>query len=536
LAKKKAVETAGPTPHDQLLLDAARFGRLFEGNTRSSGRFDPFKERMFTEYTGAKQEDFEAHLSGKMGVGVVPICDDDTCLWAAIDLDNDSDEDLPIDEIADRIAELKIPLVACRSKSGGVHCYLFLEKPQPCNKIRTYMTQWAAALGWKVDCVFPKQSRLVNNQEGERNLGNWINLPYMGGDKTNRYARVGHKTLSLAEFLNYAEKHRVTDHDLRSLSASEHPDAPPCIQKIYTQGVAQGHRNEALYNVVVYLKKAFPNDVQPKAIEANTSIFSKPLGRTEFQRTVNSASRPDCNYRCNEDPVRSLCDRDACVTRKHGITSGDLERLNTVDALPTFSDLVKFMTEPVRWQFKINGVSIGNVKTMQLLDWRTMREIIAERLTFVPPMIKPQEWERILQPLMKTCRIEEVPDDASVSGVIRDRLREFAARTDLTSRGEDTADRKALLRGLPAVAVVNGMRCVVFRGQDFVNYLKRNKSEELKGVDLWFAVKNIGTFSTKLRIPDVKQNGNINVWCVPVEEVLANHELSASSPEFRSDL
>jgi hypothetical protein len=532
---KKAKPAGTPGAHpDQILLSSARFGALYVGNTRSSGRFDPAKLRMFTEYRAVSREEWQDHLTGVMGMGVVPIRDDDTCTWAAIDIDNHEaqEEDLPINVVSEKIALHKLPLIACRSKSGGIHCYLFLEAPQPAGRVRIIMNTWATLLGYPGCEIFPKQARLVNGKDGNRTLGNWINLPYMGGDDTNRYAVVGSRKLSLLEFLDAAEKSRVTDHQLRALSIAEHPDAPPCVQQMFVRGVASGYRNEAMYNIVVYLKKANPDAYEAKATSANTSVFDKPLPRAEMQRTIASAGRPDCAYRCNEEPIRSLCDRETCVTRKFGITSGDLERLDTVDSLPTFTDLVKYIADPVRWEIKISGTPILNIATEELLDWRAMRRLIAERLTKIVPLIKNQEWDRILQPLMAAARIMETPDDASVSGVIRSRLREFAAKTDLSSRGEDVETRKDLLRGLPVVQVAEGERCVVFRGADFINYLKRTRSEELKGVNLWFAVKKAGAFDCRMRVGG---EHNIQVWALPVREVLRDHE-KLKATEFRSDL
>lgn len=523
---------------DLLVLNAARFGRLFEGNQRSSGRYDPARDRAWTEYVPAGQADYQAHLSGRVGLGIVPIQDDDSCVWAAIDIDgHDSDEDLPINDYADAIAIHKLPLIACRSKSGGVHVYLFLDRPQPAGKIRIFMEGWARMIGAGGMEIFPKQGRLTVGQDGQKNKGNWLNLPYLDGDATIRYAVVEGRKLSLMQFLDLAEKNKVSDAGLRALSMVEHPDAPPCVQKMFAHGVAQGHRNEALYNIVVYHKKANPNDYDAKATAANTAVFAKPLPRAEMQRTINSASRPDCTYRCNEEPIRSLCDRETCVTRKFGITSGDMDRLNTTDALPIFTDLVKYMGEPVRWEFKIDGVRIMNVKTMVLLDWRALREVIADRLTKIVPLIKNTEWERILGPLMQTARIVETPDDATVSGVIRSRLREFASRVNFQSPGSDKEERKALLRGLPVVQLVEGDRSVVFRGPDFVNFLKRTRTEELKGVDLWFAVKAAGVSHTRIRIPGAKAGeDNINVWYLPVKEVLQDLEHTAEAREFKSDI
>jgi hypothetical protein len=188
---------------------------------------------------------------------------------------------------------------------------------------------------------------------------------------------------------------------------------------------------------------------------------------------------------------------------------------------------------PVRWEFNVDGVRVTNISTDQLLDWRAIRQIIAERLTRIVPLIKNQEWERILQPLMSAVRIIDTPDEASIAGSIRAKLREFAAKADLTSPGESQDERKALLRGLPIVQVIDGERCIVWRGQDFTAFLKRTKSEELKGVNLWFAIKEMGVRSNKIRIPGVKENSSINICHMPVKMVLKDE---ATAPEYRSDL
>lgn len=479
-------------------------------------------------------DDWVRHIKGETGCGVVPIQDDNSCQWAAIDIDNHgTDEDLDIHAVDRKILEQKLPLVPCRSKSGGIHVYLFLEKPQPSARIRVLMSKFALNIGHGGSEIFPKQGILSEGKDGKKNKGNWINLPYFAGDATNRYAIHDGKKLSLDDFLALAEKTRVAESVLRALVASDHPDAPPCIQHMFAHGVAQGHRNEGLYNVVVYFKKASPAEYETKAIEANSSIFSKPLPRAEMQRTISSAGRTDMQYRCNEEPIRSLCQREICLGRKFGITPADADRLATTEAIPPFTNLVKYLSEPVRWDIQIDGVQVTNITTEALLDWRAMRQTIAERLTKVVPMIKNNEWERVLAPLMKEARIVETPDDASTSGVIRERLKEFASKTDLTNPGQDTEDRKALLRGLPVVAVVDGERCVVFRGQDFINYLKRTKSEELKGISLWMAVKQMGVTPWKCRPGSGASINPIEVWTFPIKLLLA-HLIPAQ--EYKSEL
>lgn len=505
---------------------------LFRSNGRSLGIFDPKTGKMYTEYRGLTVKDLDAHLRGAQGVGAVPILDDGVCHWGAIDIDNHGqDEDIPIGPIVDKIETGRLPLIACRSKSGGVHVYMFLKDAIPAARLRVILGMWAGLLGYGNSEVFPKQSKLVVSSTGKQQLGNWINLPYLGGNDTVRYAVKGGKKLTLQQFIEAAEKVWLTADDMSGLMAAGHEQAPPCIQKLLANGAAVGNRNEALFNITVYLRKAFPNDFEGRAKEINGLVFTKPLPQAETNRTINSAARPDYTYRCGEEPIRSLCDRTTCLNRKFGITKAEADTIVAMQTLPAFSGLTKYLSEPVRWELKIDGCRVTNVSTQQLLEWKCMRELIAEKLTRVVPLIKNNEWERVLSPMMADARIVDTPDDASVAGVVRERLREFASKTNLTSKGEDPADRRALSRGLPVVQVVDGIRQVVFRAQDFINYLKRTRSEELKGVNLWFAVRDLGVQHVRMRAGE----SNINVWFIPVDELTKNRD-EATIPKFESDL
>jgi hypothetical protein len=243
-----------------------------------------------------------------------------------------------------------------------------------------------------------------------------------------------------------------------------------------------------------------------------------------------SAGRPEMRYRCNEEPIKSLCDRPTCLKRDFGVTDDDIDATERVGELPVFSDLIKFLGEPVKWEFKVDGVRVLNVTTDDLLDWRAMRRIIAERLTKIVPMLKLEEWARVLQPLMLTARIEEAPEESGPAGTVRARLREFAGKAHDLHSNKNVEDRQALLRGLPIIADINGVKSVAFRAGDFTNYLKRTKTEELKGVSLWLAVREIGLQSTRMRVSKDKA---VNVWFLPFKEV---EQVYPDAPDIRSEL
>jgi hypothetical protein len=456
--------------------------------------------------------------------------DDHTCVWGAIDIDNHGQaEDSDIRTIESRVRALELPLVVCRSKSGGVHLFLFGREPLRAAQVHSVLKKWAKDLKVEgVDCIFPKQVRLEHNEDG-RALGNWINLPYFDADKTVRYAVENGNPMSLELFLSEAETRAINAHQLDQMYNNEHSEAPPCIAAMITDGIEEGSRNDAAYNMTIYMKKKFPEDYRDRMYDLNGQVFSTPLPFQEIKKVVQSASRRDYRYRCGTEPCKSLCDRKVCLTRKFGITQDQADEMDAEFAIPALTDLVKYNTNPVRWEVTCEGVRIV-LSTEELFEWRIVRLKLAERLLRVVPALKNDKWQKLLTALMATCRVEDAPEDASVDGIIKGQLVEFLRKCDLASTGEDTADRKALYRGIPVVQVDDdGVRHAYFRGQDFVQHLKRAKTEELKGVNLWFTLKQIGVKHGRFRVEDKTPS----VWSV---ELTAEHHLKMTVPDFTPEI
>lgn len=512
---------------DELEALANDFSALFVSNSRSILKWHPSNGFIETLQEPLKPVDFGYHFIGKHGVGAVPIMEDDNCHWAVIDIDNHGqEEDTPIAPIDKIVMENGFPVVPCRSKSGGVHVYIFFEDAQPASRVRNLLKYIADKIGYPNAEIYPKQTKLKGDQ-----LGNGVNLPYFNLANTNRYAYRNEKVLSVTEFVTLANKFRLKEPEVKALGVREHDQAPPCIQAMLRDGVTSGGRNEAAYHIGIYLRKRYPEEIESRLREINRTVFAKPLPQSELARTVKSAQNEDYQYRCHVDPQNSLCQRDICLTRQFGITPTEAEKQDAYAGIPEFSGLTKFLSDPVRWEVKIDGKLVAGISTTQLLDWRFMREVIADKLTRVVPMLKAGEWERMLAQAMKDVRIIDAPDDASISGVIRSRLSDFAGRADLMSPGTDTKDRMALLRGLPVVQMYQGIRYVMFRSHDFVQYLKRTRSEELKGVGLWLAVRDVGVVHTKLKV----DKDSINVWMYPVEAAMET--VSEAAPiEFNSEI
>lgn len=494
-----------------------RFANLFKGNERTFGQWDPIKadkkSQSYTLYKSATVADFEKHLSGHTGIGRVPILDDNRCWWGAIDIDSHGEDDyINIEAIAKAIYAKGFPLVACRSKSGGVHCYMFASEPIPAIMIKRTLQKWAKEIGYGGVEIFPKQSELLDNQNG-----NWINLPYFNSESTVRYAVMSEngkpKKLSIEEFIKYAESCKLSNSMLRSFVMAGHEQAPPCLQDLMIEGIPKGSRNEALYAFTVYLRKKLPlSSYKQAAMEINQDIFEPPLQISEANRTIVSASRREYRYKCTEEPCRSKCNSKECLTREYGIEPSDA--FESGEGVPEFTGLRVINTEPPLWELTVNGVTIV-VQTKVLRDFRLLAEEIMEKLLIVVPILKQKDWLPMLAEIMQKVERIEAPDNASVEGVIRERLAEFIDRADFNSNGKDPDDKSLILRGLPVIQEEGqaGQRIVMFRGTDFISYLKRTRSEELKGNSLWLALRKMGIKHKRSRI-----EGKVtNVWYIPVD-------------------
>lgn len=304
---------------------APRERRLFDrftGLKRGHGHFQPentngngkLKGKFTTEYAPATPELWSGHLAGVYGLGIIPIRDDATVRWGAIDIDGKPD----LAKIASDIGREGLPIVVCRSKSGGVHLYLFSTEDIPAAVVREKLTGWAALLGHAGAEVFPKQNRLA----GPRDFGNWLNMPYFGGQDSERHAIDAEgERLTLDAFLDLADNLAVSRSELEDIGTPTDPtvegalfEAPPCLQCIAGRGGAgEGHRNKMMFNLAVYARKRHGDDYADHLDTYNQSPYlESPLPTKELTAIRKSVSKKAYEYnvarRGTESGRRSILD------------------------------------------------------------------------------------------------------------------------------------------------------------------------------------------------------------------------------------
>jgi hypothetical protein len=311
---------------------AGRFHRLFLGSDRAHGIYtvtqqvEPGQKADGHGKTLAGPASlalWQRHLGGTTRLGVIPLIPADRCGWGAIDID--VYDGLDHVTLAERIARLGLPLTVVRSKSGGAHLYLFLREPADPGAVVDALRRCAQRLGCPPSTeVFPKQLKLPDDGKG-----NWLNMPYFQGDYSTQYAfdpETG-KALLPGDFLDRAEKMRVAEGELPAIgrgAPEPAPDellagGPPCLVALARNGLTEGARNDGLFNFGVFLKKKYPDDWRERLAALNQAKLAPPLPSSEVRGIAKSVGRKDYGYKCNAEPIRSVCDRPACLTCKFGI-------------------------------------------------------------------------------------------------------------------------------------------------------------------------------------------------------------------------
>lgn len=496
---------------------AERLHRLFAGLDRVHGWYDPkatpaaagqkAEGGADTRKRGATADDWLAHLEGRTGLGIVPIRDDATCVFGAIDVD-----DYTVDHVklVARVAQLKLPLIVARTKSGGAHLYVFTSEATPAELVRAKLMEWAVALGHSGVEIFPKQTRLA----GKNDNGSWLNMPYLGPqDRGLRYALDAEgRAHPVEKFVELAEARRLTHAELAALELPPEAtagdllaDGPPCLQTLALRGFPQGTRNNSLFNVAVYLKKRWPDDWEARVDDYNQRLMIPPLGHTEVAMVVRGARKKDYAYRCKDQPIAGVCNKQICLTRQFGIGGA------SDDPGVTFGTLIKLETVPPTWLWDVNGARL-ELTTEELLDQRAFRKTALERLSVLTNLIRAPAWTKLLSEKLERLEVRAVPKDVTPGGQWRHHLEDFCGQ-----RAQARTEEEVLL-GKPWKD--EARKIVAFRAVDFSRYLQDRRVTGVEPKEIYGFLREIGAAHRFLKI---KGRGT-NLWEVGLDRLEAQTE------------
>jgi hypothetical protein len=405
---------------------------------------------------------WEQHLAGKRPLGVAPVREDDTCIWGSIDVDQ---YDIDLLDVVKKVEQMKLPLVPCKSKSGGLHLFIFMAEPAAASAVQSALRDIAAALGFAGSEIFPKQTH-VDVARGDQ--ASWMIMPYFGSDYGGKihFQRGLKKTgaeQTLEEFIGFAEKRKVTEDNLSLLRQKKQKksrvpfsDGPPCLQYLAEGGFPDGGRNNALFQIGVYLKRAFSSDWREMLEQDNQKFMRPPLPSEEVQGVIKSLEKKEYEYKCKDQPMASHCNSGACRGRKYGV--------GTEGAYPEITGIRKLLTEPAVWFVDVAGKTLY-LSTKELQNYQLFHAACMEFADVVFKMLPPATWTGILQEAM--AKITHLPADTDI-GTANIFLEHLEAFLTNRNRGDAMED---LLRGAPWENEDEERH--YFRLKDFQKFLER---------------------------------------------------------------
>jgi hypothetical protein len=445
-----------------------RFKEIFAGLQTAYGQTkvtEEFSEngkheaKSFTIKKPVSDSLWQAHLDGaEPALGIVPIREDNKCKWGCIDIDT-----YPFDHKAfiKKIRDKDFPMILFRSKSGGAHVFLFAKEFVAASLMRERLKKIAGILGYAKAEIFPKQD-YIRAERGD--TGSFLNVPYHGSNKSVRYAfNDKGEQLNLEDFFKLYDQYSLTEKDLFNLKITETDNsddflkgAPPCLQTILKDGMAEGGRNDMMYNIGVYLKKRFENEWQAKMYVYNEKYMKPPLQHNEITRSIESVGKKDYRYKCKLEPIVSYCNAKLCSKREFGV-GDDVPP-------PEITGISKYPSDPPLYFVNIDGDSV-EVDDVTLHDPEKFSVACMNQIS--KPMLPLGKiiWRKQLVKLFDKLQVLDAPDSSKVDVQIKDLLADFINKAP----GKKITD---IMRGLPFTE--EGF--TYFKFSDLWKYLQRSKS------------------------------------------------------------
>lgn len=490
-----------------------KFLALFDGYELAYGQHGDFKESDSGKVSGRAQTIGHAlteeivlkHLEGTgNSLGIVPLKKNNKLRFGAIDIDIKHPTNPlihKIEEIEDKINKLGLPLVACQSKSKGVHLYCFTKEEVDSRLMIDKLKEWAAILGYGNCEIFPKQT----NRADSKDVGNWINMPYFNNTNTLRYAINKGKKLNIDEFFTFAEVMRISKEELEDFEIDNldesYDDAPPCLQMLASIGVSEGSRNNGLYDFAVYFRNKFPDNYEEKIMEINTKLFSPMLNLKEVEGVLKAVRKKEFFFRCNEYPIVQYCNKTECKKRRYGIGCSQSASTDI-----NFENLTKYISSDntVRWYMEYSGQRI-QMTTEELLNQKLLVKKMLDSFNIIFVPMKPQLWNEKLVNLLGSCVVYYDPPDASSKGQFKELLDTFLTESVPGHKKSDLLKYNTFLD--------EKHNEIYFKSSLLFEYLK-NKRFSYDEQEIWHWLKEFNGRAEQLSI----SNKKIRTWVLPAPE------------------
>jgi len=421
-------------------------------------------------------KDYQQHLDGTKSIGVQPCNDDGLARFGAIDIDPKVYKNLDVKYYLDIIQEKELPLIPARSKSGGLHLYVFTKELVKAKIIKDFLEEVLFLFKLPINTeIFPKQTKLGNNTDGDKINGNFINLPYFNKNERVALSPNGEE-MSIELFLNCIELNKQTSDQLKQISnniiqkeliggAEEFKDGPPCLEILSKNKMKDG-RDRFLYNYMVFAKKKYSDNWRDKVLQAGRNYFEFNSTWTDdhIKMKIKTWDKETKGHTCSDELLAPVCVKSECVKRKFGIISD--KKINW--PLMTNLQKIDFKPDP-EYYFTVENkkgesVPVHAKDVNKIKDQKELRGLIMAQVDVLPPPIKAMEFYEMINALLDTVDTVQPAPGTRPMEILKKLLREHI-------NGPQATTYNSFLSG----NVLKDKEYAYFVYDDFYNFLKENE-------------------------------------------------------------
>ena len=464
-------------------VDAQRFTQIFQGKLNTYVRNELPKTRpalgqkLKTKITNNEgkvdKELLSHHLDGDFGVGICPVNSEGKCYFAVLDIDYYKSK---IKKMLQFIRDYELPLIPFRSKSGGLHVYIFFRKSVTAKSARDILKQ--IVYYFSLEDIYGKgKVEIFPKQEKAEGFGSSVTLPYFNCEDAYTYLLdLDGNAMTFKEAIEFIPKHMTTIEEVKeAIEKLPYNDAPPCLQRALLSeaiGSEDSGRNNFLFSFAVYAKKKYGTGFE-SYVQSINDKFEVPLEPNVVDQICSSVANNEYIYKCKDIPCSSFCDKVICKKREFGI-GRDKGHFTGVD----YGQLFRYMTaEPYYiWKLRLQGqeqwVDVIFKDEGYLLDQKNFAKMCVRYLNQAPMQVSNNDWYAILNSVLPNVQNVEVKAESDTTGlsVIKNAFIRYLANK------QARRDSPYQIRiGLCVRQVIGNQAKFFFTHEGFAQYLTNSK-------------------------------------------------------------
>ena len=206
-------------------------------------------------------------------------------------------------------------------------------------------------------------------------------------------------------------------------------DGPPCLADISKISNKEGFdgKDRFMYNYHVFAKMKYPDGWEQKVKNAPVKFFEERHANAWDDKILTgklkSWKRSDKGYTCTQSPLAEFCKKGICVKKKFGVLAG------SQGSYPLLTNLRKIeIFEEPEYEFDVtkpDGIGKATVhcrSVEHLNDQRKRRNAISKAAGFLPPLIKGDREQTVMDALYKTQQSVSPPIGTSPKEKLHDVL------------------------------------------------------------------------------------------------------------------